>query len=216
MPAQVLPKEQAFATFERSLKRRGFRALGSSEFRATFPRLGLVAPSPREGREIGYSLVANGLQVVVWTTFLARDRTARSKDAGRVLIKDGDVVRYFSRPLHRTKNFLHNLLLQAAVARLRVLHRPQCPHCQAYMEIANGKGLKSRYWICRKPAHTKPVFSDWDVGLPAVALEHLQKLRARREAYRQKVEKKKTEPVPAVLKRTGWLVGKPENLVPPK
>jgi hypothetical protein len=216
MPTQMLPEERSFANFERSLVKREFRPFGKSEFSAAFPRLGLVAPSPREGREIGYSFTANGLEVVVWTTFVAKERAARSVDAGWVLIKDGDVVRYFSRPLHRTKNFLHNLLLQAAVARLRVLNRPQCPCCKAFMQIANGKGLKSRYWICRKPAHTKPVFCDWDVGLPAVAVKHLQKLRVRRQAYRKRVQNGGSTPVPAVQRRKGWSVTKPENILQPR
>lgn len=217
MPRQVLPNAKDFKRFTRSLVRRGFRKLSRAEFRNDFERLELGAPSPREGREVGFAFSANGLTVFVWTTFLDWEKKARDTDAGWVLIRDGDKVKYFSHPIHRTENFLRNLLGYASAARLRVMHRPLCPKCHAYMDIARGKGLKARYWKCARPAaHKKAVSLSWDYGLPSAALEFLRPLRKKRAQYRDKLRAEGKEPGAAQRRRKGWKVGQPENLVPAK
>lgn len=212
MPEKVLPEAEEFAKFCESLEKRGFRRLGRGEFGKDSVRLGLEAPFPRTGREVGYSFSANGLTVNVWTTFLAQEECARDQDAGWVLIKEGDTVLYFSHPLHRTKRFLYTLLGYACVARLRVLNRPLCPKCQARMDIAVGKGLKARYWRCQRPqAHGTSVNVSWDAGLPKEAMDFLRKLRKRRARYRAKLKKEGKTPGTAMLQRRGWRVTRPEN-----
>jgi hypothetical protein len=211
----LLPDAKSFASFEKALLRRGFRRLSEAEFRSDFIRLRLQAPSPREGREVGFSFAANGLEVVVWTTFLARAGRAREEDAGWVLIKDGDDVRYFSHPLHRTQNFLHNLLWTACIARWKVEHRPLCPQCGALMKIAYGKGLKARYWGCtRTTVHKNPTFLSWDHGLPREALDFLEPRRKRRAQYHAKLRKEGKSPGAGIQRRRKWKVGRPANIVP--
>ncbi|MDP1689755.1 MAG: hypothetical protein Q8L52_00930 [bacterium] len=215
MPKKVLPSAEAFKRFGQSLLRRGFRKLTRAEFKKDFKRLELEAPSPREGREVGFVFSANGLTVFVWTTFLDWEEKARDTDAGWVLIKDGDKVKYFSHPIHRTENFLHNLLGYASAARLRVMNRPLCPKCRAYMNIARGKGLKARYWKCVRPAaHKKAVSLSWDYGLPPAALDFLRPPRKKHAQYRKKLKAEGKKPGAALRRRKGWKVGRSKNLVP--
>ena len=215
MPTKQLPDVQSFEAFGRALAKRGFRKIGRTEFPKDYWRLALQAPSPRKGKETGYTFSANGLDVVVWTSFLEREGCAREKDAGWVLIKDGDVVQYFSRPHPRTKNFLHTLLMDAALARLRVLGRPLCPVCGARMSITIGKGLKSRFWQCKRPQeHRRAQNVSWDHGLPQEALDYLKPIRKRRQQYRAKLRKEGKAPGAALQRRIGWKVGKPHNVVP--
>ena len=215
MPKRELPDVMSFAAFTRALARRGFRALSTPEFRSDYHRLMLEAPSPREGREVGFVFAANGLEVVVWTTFLKEEGRARFEDAGWVLIKEGDEARYFSRPFHRTKSFLYNLLWAACIARERVLNRPPCPTCGARMSIAYGNGVKARYWKCTRPEkHARPVNLSWDYGLPLAAIEHLRPQRKRRRLYNEKLRKEGRVPGAALKRRIGWKVGRPENVIP--
>lgn len=211
MPAQVLPDGPTFGWLEHNLLRRGFRKRSRKEFRSDFRRLEPKPPSPRPGREAGFTFSANGYEVVVWTTFVESAQVARNRDAGWVLIKEGDEVLYFSRPIHRTKHFLHNLLLQASIARARVLHRPLCPDCSASMDIVAGKTLKARFWKCTKPAHRKPVHLPWDYGLPMEVLPYIAKIRQARKRYRQKLKAQGKKPGVALLKRKGWTIGKQQN-----
>ena len=215
MGAKMLPDAKSFALFERSLLRRGFRRLSSVEIGRDFNRLRLEAPRPRKGREAGFSFTANGLEVLVWTTFLTYEGQARDEDAGWVLIKDGDDVRYFSHPLHRTRNFLKNLLFTPCIAKWRVEHRPNCPQCSARMHIVRGRGIKSRYWQCNKrDAHRRPEFLSWDYGLPEEALEFLRPMRKRR-TKRQKELRKQGKKFGAVIQlRLRWKVRRLQNLVP--
>lgn len=212
MPIQVLPDAAAFGRFARALVRRGFRRITTSEFKQDFERLGLRAPSPRNGREVGFVFAANGLTVLVWTTCVVREREARERDAGWVLIKEGDAVKYFSHPLHRTKNFLRNLLAYASIARLRVLNRPPCPKCGAQMDIVRGKGVKARYWKCVNPSvHKKSVALSWDHELPPAALDFLHLARKRRAQYRAKLRAKGGRPDTALRRRRGWKIERPRN-----
>ncbi len=181
------------------------------EFRKDFERLALKAPSPRTGRESGFSFTANGLLVVVWSTFVESEATARETDAGWVLIKEKDNPLYFSHPVHRTNNFLYRLLELASIARQRVLHRPLCPICGALMRITQGKGLKSRYWSCRSPAHVGMARLSWDEGLPSEVLERVMRIRKERAPYKKKLKSMDKKPGIAMLKRKGWTIGKPEN-----
>jgi len=213
MPAKVLPSVEAFEKFRRALLRRGFMELLPTEFKQDWWRLRLVAPSHREGREVGFSFAANGLEVRVWTTYLAGE-CAREKDAGWVLIKDGDEAKYFTHPIHRTEGFLHTLLGYASVARQRILNRPLCPVCDTRMKIVRGKGLKARYWQCVRPLfHDQPVSLPWDHGLPQAALDFLHPRRRARVRYRTKLRMKGKKPGAALRRRRGWRVGRPENLL---
>ncbi|MBI4088760.1 hypothetical protein HY415_01560 [Candidatus Kaiserbacteria bacterium] len=215
MPAKVLPSEEEFARCCRWFKNREFRQMSRQEFSKDFRRLGLTAPSPREGREAGFVFHANGLEVVAWTTFLTREGYARERDAGWVLIKDGDEVKYFTHPLHRTENFLFRLRMYARIAQFRVQNRPLCPDCGALMKIARGKGFKARYWRCSRLAyHRSAITLSWDHELPPEALDFLRTERKKRIRYARMLRAKGKEPGAALRRRRGWRITRPDNLVP--
>jgi len=156
---------------------------------------------------MGFILTANGLTVYVWTTWLEESRQAREEDTGWVLILEGKEVKYFAQPVHRTKNFVENLLNRAWIARWRVLNRHQCCECGQFMSIAQGRHLKSRYWRCdNKTKHKggRIVRLDWDHLLPRKTLAYVRGLRKHRERYR---ERRRAEGKPtdvAMLRRKPW------------
>jgi len=207
VPKQVLPTLRDFQLMKSYLIRYGFREFSRIEIQKQFSRLRLVAPRKREGKETGFVFSANGLSVVIWTTFLIEEGKAREVDAAWVLVVKGDEVPYFSHPIHRTENFIKNLINQAWIARWRVLHRPLCQKCKEFMEIARGRGLGARYWSCVRLRHHddgKPFFLDWDYELPPRAKQFVVKRRERRATY---VAKRREEGKPVLvarLRRKRW------------
>ncbi|MBI2033590.1 MAG: hypothetical protein HYT13_00620, partial [Candidatus Liptonbacteria bacterium] len=202
MPKQILPDAAAFARFRAALIKRGFREVSSVEFRKDFSRLKLKAPSPREGREVGFRFWANSLEVKVWTTFLSARGRSRESDAGWVLILDGDEAQYFSHPLRRTKNFLHNLLWFAGIAKWRVEHRPLCPVCKKYMRIRGARAFRAKLWECVSSTfHKDPVRLSWDYELPQWAMDFLRPFRRRRARYYAKLRAEGKAPGEAARRR---------------
>lgn len=223
MPEKVFPTPESFQEFEKELLRRKFQEITSEEVRREFQRLNLKAPRPRPGRETGYRFRANDLMVIAWTTWLKEEQRAREEDAGWVLIAHEDKPLYFTYPLNRTKNFLQRLFLHACIARFRIIHRPLCPKCNQYADIARGKWLKSRFWRCgRKELHdtSKVVNINWDYpllealrdpttdeGLKTIlryALKFLKRERKRRRRYRERRRKEGKEVFVALRKRKLW------------
>ena len=193
-----------------------FRQFSFSEFRKTFNRLGLVAPRPKPGREIGYIYQANGLTVFVWTTFLADQKVTRESDLGWVLIASGDTAQYFAHPIRRTKNFMRNLLCHAWLAKFRVLHRPICPKCGKYMEITRGEALKSRYWSCKNvEAHDnkKWTHESWDYLMQPKAMRFIKSERNARARYRKERREKGLSTDQAMLTRKKWGQNRPQNKI---
>lgn len=207
MPKKVFPGIFDFSAFESAMTECSFRRISGIEFKSDFKRLGLEAPKPRPGREVGFVFHANSLTVRVWTTWLSAERSIRDADSGWVLIVEGDEAVYFSHPVHRTKNFFLNLFRQAWIARWRVLHRPLCPECNQYMGIVRGRALKSRYWRCDIIGlHNdgKPKTLDWDYDLPPIAKKIVEKLRKKRQRTLHSEEKKGNTRRPAILYRRPW------------
>ncbi len=172
-----------------------------------FRRLELIAPRPRLGRELGYLFHTNEYNVLVWTTWLEKEQLARYEDAGWVIITEGDNVLYSSHPVHRTKKFLHNLLMQARIACWRIRHRQLCQECRHYMDIVRGQALKQRYWKCsRKELHAslRSRTRSWDYGLPEEALDYLRPIRKKREKRYTALRAIGKEPHQAMLNRKRW------------
>ena len=210
-----LPTKEEFDRFVIKLKALGFSEIRKSDFKKDFMRLGLIAPRKRYGREIGfYFSHPNGLSIIVWTTFLVDENVAREEDSGWVLIKEGDEVPYFATPIRRTKRFFLRILRNAWLAKYRVIHRPLCPICNAYMKIQKGRALGSRYWICKSENHPGKIGrEDWDKNLPPKALSYIKQNRKARASYRKKrLEEGKTVGQ-ARIKRKKWKVHKPANKI---
>lgn len=221
MPKRVQVSAEAFTRFREYMEGRKFREISREESSRDFWRLKLTPPSPREGREVGFTLHANGLTAVVWTSYLLPEERLREKDYGWVLIREGDKARYFAHPMLRTKHFLGRMYRRAVVAQLRILNRPLCPVCRANMRIARGKGLKSRFWECRKVIRhpdKKPIFVDWDYELSLEkypkALAFVLAERKKRKRYRDRARAAGKRVGKAMMRREGWQVGRPENLIP--
>jgi hypothetical protein len=207
LPKQCLPDAENLSVFEEELRSRGFRRISSPEFSSQFLRLGLRAPRPRFGRELGYIFHANQYTVLVWTTWLLKEQVAREEDAGWVLIAEKDKVLYFSHPIHRTKNFISNLLMQARIACWKVRHRPLCQECHNFMNIVQGRALKQRFWKCdRKELHAggKNRFRSWDYGLPEEAVKYILPIRKKREKRYAALRAEGKEPHQAMLERKRW------------
>lgn len=218
MPEQVLPTIKDYDIFANLLRRKGFRLLTRIEIAKEFRRLALQPPRRVYGREEGFVFSANGIDVYVWTTWLADEGRAREADSGWVLMKqdDEEAVAYFARPVHRTKNFFHRLYQETWLAWFRALNRPLCPEegCKSRMSITRGVALKSRFWCCmKKEGHQnhKPVFLSWDFGLPPKAIVFLEKIRSERRRYREKLKKAGKTVRPAVLTRRRWVPTKSEG-----
>jgi hypothetical protein len=212
MPKQVLPSEEDFQRMSAVLKEWGFRNYLASEVWSELRRLQLVSPRRQPGREEGFTLSANGYEVIVWTTWIQKEGRARPKDSGWVVIKrQGRTKGIYFAKRHRTKNFVKNLLNDAWLAKTRIVELPLCPvlGCRERMEIAMGEPIKSRFLICRnRSAHPdgRTVSRDWDYALRKrpKALRYIQQKRKRRAKYRAK---RRAEGKPlhrAVITRRAW------------
>jgi hypothetical protein len=214
MPAFVQPDPARFWGMVKDLEKKGFRRISRNQFPRDQERLGIVLPERRNrAAEVGLRYDENGLQVRIWTTYLESEERVQEEDEAWVIIREGDKARYFSHPIHRTKNFLERLWKWAQVAQQRVKRRPLCPCCKAYMQIANGKGLKSRYWECRKSwVHDDRQFKflDWDIGLSLKARDFVtRERRLRRLAEKRRGVKQGG----AMLNRNTAIITRPENLI---
>ena len=211
MPKKQLPNSSDFNYLRKEFKLLGFNEISKGEFRQRINRLGLKSPRSQKGREAGFYFKENGLTVTVWTTWLEKQGQARESDAGWVVIsedglEDAKAV-YFSHPIHRTKNYIINLLKQAWIAQWRIKNRPHCPQCKGFMKIVRGRAIKSRYWRCaNKQKHqTRTVVNlDWDNSLPPKAKEYLTKLRHKRTQYKNRRKQEGKTINQSIINRNPW------------
>lgn len=166
MPKKVLFSLDDFQFISRELERLGFRKIEPGEFYDRIRNLKFQGFRPKKGRETGFEFRAKSLVVTVWTTWLEEEGNPRDSDEGWIAITSESGRRlYFSHPLHRTRNFVVNLLMQARIARWRVKNRPSCSQCGEPMNIAGGRRREKNqprcpecgelmewerqgYWIC--------------------------------------------------------------------
>ena len=215
MPMQVLPTVEGFHWLKEKLESWGFQMIPGFVFRRKFHELKLEAPRPRKSRETGFTFSANGLEVYVWTTWLAREEEARESDAGWIVITQNGQSLYYSHPINRTEDFLKRLGRFAWIGKRRVTHRPQCRICGTFMDITEGHYLKQRYWRCNSPAWHPSAKSrrlEWDAPLPPKARELMKTIRAKRAKDKRRAKRKAKEegrqpPRPAILIRKPWKNG---------
>ena len=119
MPKQILPTEEEFRNFFSELEH-AYRCtrLSASDVIAELSNL---PRNPSAGWKRGkkgietcyaYRRPDVPVRVVVWTTYVAAERAARTEDAGWVLLVDErfpKVPCLFSFPVHRTKHFLKTI-----------------------------------------------------------------------------------------------------------
>lgn len=211
LPKQILPNFSDFNYLREEFKLLGFKEISNDEFRKRLNRLGLKSPRFQKGRETGFYFRKNGLTVTVWTTWLEKQSQARKSDAGWVVISedglDDEKALYFSHPIHRTKNYIVNLLNQAWIAQWRVKNRPRCPQCKRFMKIVRGRAIKSRYWRCvnKQDHQTRAVVNlDWDNSLPPKAKKYLKKLRHKRTQYKKTRRQEGKATNQSIINRNPW------------
>lgn len=211
LPEKILPNSNDFNYLKKEFKLLGFKEISNGEFSQRLNRLGLKSPRFQKGRETGFYFKENGLTITVWTTWLEKQGQARESDAGWVVISedglDDEKAVYFSHPIHRTKNFIINLLAQAWIAQWRIKNRPHCPQCKGFMKIVRGRAIKSRYWRCsnRQKHQTRAVVNlDWDNSLPPKAKEYLKKMRKKRAQYKGKRRQEGKRINQSIINRLPW------------
>jgi hypothetical protein len=177
MPPKVLPTQQDFEWIKKNLSELGFEPIDKSEFLSDLRVCCLLSsPAHYAGSEEGFSFIANGLRVKVWTTWIEAIGAARKMDAGWVLITEQKTPRYYAREVRRTAHFAQNLFDRARMAWHRVLNRPRCPQCGNQMHITqrihkdDKPYLRNcRFWRCARVYDHTPegyVHCEWDYGLP--------------------------------------------------
>jgi hypothetical protein len=217
VPKKVLFREDGFNWLRHNLGRRGIRLIEHFETKLAIDRLGLIPTRRFKPRTAVFALTANELTLKVRTTYDLSAKCATQSSNGWVMILDGDKKLYVDRPFNRTENFLQNLLESAALARLRVLHRPNCVTCKAAMDILKGPHPKQRYWGCPKGCTTLP----WDEPIKNVpgAMELVEKRRKQHRRTDAKTRARGKEPHQKMFARAQnppWKVTRPQNRVPPK
>ena len=146
MPKKVEFTESEFSEFSWKIQEAGFTEIERKN-------LHLFAPRKIQGQETGFTFSANGLTVIVWTTFVESEGKPRDEDSGWVLILEYGKRQYTAHPLMRTAGFLEKLLRYALIAQKKVKSRPICKICNSFMRIVEGKGRKSVYWRCSVYGH---------------------------------------------------------------
>lgn len=205
MPIRVFPEEDDIKYIAHELNIRGFVPVcGLSGFRSKTKDEKAIPPHVRSGGELGFVFQKGDFSVWIWTTWLPLARRVRENDCGWIVIEQNGRGVYFL-PVHRTKNFINHLLIEAKIARCRIRNLPICAKCDKKMKIVQGRGLGSRYWSCGRCHATVP----WDTmeflaGLPEDARQHLSRRRAARKRW-QKICREDGRPIrQAMLSRKAW------------
>jgi hypothetical protein len=218
---EFLLTENDFLFFNIIILSMNFSKKSRNDLWTVFTRLGLSPPPHRKiiGSETTYEYInpSHGYKVVVHTTYLEKEKKWRDKstDIGWVLIVEGDKAIYFAKPFQRKKGFLMRMLRYAWITKWKVDHRPLCPKCQGYMNLARKKTLRQYFWACSKNSFhidNKPQFLPWDYSLPPKASEFVKIRRAYTARYRAKIKKLGKEVTRASKIRKKWIINNSHNL----
>jgi len=184
MPKKVLPTIKSFGDFRGLMQDCGFKKLDGDEM-MIYSTL-----RPMAEKEFGFEYSANGLSVIVWTTWVESVSAAQESDMGWVLIiQEGEKA--YSHCFNRTKNFLLRLLRYARIAKRRIVARPVCEEHSIFMRVKFGRGIKSRYWACSEKNHRdkKSARRDFDFGLTDEMKKFLEAERKMRARWIEKLRK---------------------------
>jgi len=202
-----------YLELERKLKALGFVEIPWRETAVIMEPRGVTPQRILIHGEIGFELVANGYKVRVWTSCIRKEvercrrdnlldevvSRAPRRDAGWVLIADlVGRAHYFAGRTSRTKHFVRTLLQRAWIAQYKIRHRVTCSVCGAAMEICSRSDTGGNFWGCfQKESHPdkKPIWEQWDFGLPPKATKIAEAWRKERARYyakkRRAAEQKK-------------------------
>lgn len=213
--------EDDFLFFDKMILSINFVKKSRNSSQTDLIRLGLFPPPHRKifGKETTYEYINpdHGYKVVVHITYLEEERMWRDKgtDSGWILIVERDKAIYFAKPFQRKKGFIMRMLRYVWVTKWKVDHRPLCPKCQGYMNLARKKTTGQYFWACSKNLfhdNSKPQFLPWDYSLPPKALEFVKIRRAYTASYRAKNIKLGKKVTRASKIRKRWIIKNPHNL----
>ena len=230
MPRRIELTVSDFKFLEREMLAMGYRLKSHRQLKIDFKRLDLSAPRKKKGREATFLYGNNFLQAVAHTTFDLDNQEWREEDLGWHLIKEKDRIKYFSKPLRRTKNFISNFLMRARVNRWRIDNRPICPECKRFMEIKTRwtynheefrwESTGQYFWGClQKDNHqdNRLISVGWDdIGpkkeIPKDLGKYVKEMRRRVASHRRREKLLGIKRRSMRFIRKAWSIGKPENL----
>lgn len=201
MPIAVPVTFRKYFELEQKLKALGFVEIPWWETATILEPRGVDPQRVFVRGEIGFELAIKGHKVRVWTSCIRREvercrrhnllneivSRAPKRDAGYVLITDfAGRAHYFAGRTSRTKNFVRTLLRRAWIAQYKIQNRPACRICGAAMDICSRSDTGGNFWGCfQKGSHPdgKPVWEEWDFGLPPNAKRIAVAWRKERARY---------------------------------
>lgn len=151
MPRLKIIDEMSYKGFTAYLSESGFVRSGTQVELREIKKKGIstsLPPRSQNGRgDVWIYYTRNGYRVVVQTSLQVLPFKMLSNPAW-VIIEDekGNSV-FYGPPLHRTKNFLDNLLLQSLILQKIAQERPLC-RCGCNMNIVKGEFLREYLLSC--------------------------------------------------------------------
>ena len=206
MPEKHTFYEHDYLAFDSLMINETFRRITEREFQVELKQANVEPPTPRSGREEGYTFFILGLRVIIWTSYVMREGMTRDYDAGRVLILEGNKIVYMGTFVHRTKYFFERLFIYSLAAKEHICARPECPDCGRLMTIfQQRKGARKCFWVCPNPDHNKkgPTIG-WSVGLSDRTLPYLRKKWDRAADYYDSLRAQGKEIGTKRANRRGW------------
>lgn len=204
----------------------GYEPIAARQKAKDVIRLGLQAPRPIEGSELGFQYTNNTHRCVVWTSWLPELQLFRTTgtDIFWSIITQNDELVYCAKPIPRIDiDSIVTLLRYAMVSKWKVDNLPLCDFgdCKARVEIYRKRGTRQYMYVCKKKKnhvtkeHPNGVwnFMSWDYALPPKAKKFLMTRREASALYRKKCEALGVEPVPKAVKRKRWKMTKPQNRI---
>jgi hypothetical protein len=182
--------EEYFEYEKKMREEERYRNIKPYEFYTELGVADVEAPTPRTGREEGFTFSCLGLESRSWSSWVKAQGGMRHPDSGWNVIREHGVAKYYGPRLNRTKNYLKNMQIWARICRERIEARPACPKCRScYMSIVF-RGNHQYYWKCLNPIHQelgeKAPCKSWDTGLSEESLKVVKKKREARRKYNLK------------------------------
>ncbi len=186
VPAEEKLLEKDFLYIEKELTDLGFKEIEFS-IRTDFRKLDLEYPKEITGDEIGFEFTRNSLTVKVWIMYSNKTKEFTTDIAALILITQGDMAQFHSRPITQASGFLKKILIQTWIAQFKVKNRPLCKQCNKFMQITHNDLKTVYYWSCRlteQHENSEPTYKKWDAltkeeNLPQKAKKDLSNLRRR-------------------------------------
>lgn len=165
MPKQILPDALAFEAFFKKIQEKySCKKVTYKEIRHWVESIDVQETEQKSSRHqksgtevaFSYERANHPIRVIIWTTYVAGNQSAREHDAAWVILIDKrspDKPIFYSFPIHRTKNFFIRFekYIAAFIALVNTWPKP-CVHCNEEPTIRNVRGgeLLQYAFVCPK------------------------------------------------------------------